>query len=142
MVREKDICWEYAEKLDGNKVKCKFCQRVLNGGISRLKHHLSRLPSKGVNPCSKVRDDVTDKVRTIIASKEEVKETSSSSKKQKFVEVKSPPVNVSPVKALMSLETPSPIQKVYPNVTPMAPSSMNNQENAEKHCFVLFREQD
>ncbi|KAL6132110.1 hypothetical protein ACLB2K_070481 [Fragaria x ananassa] len=140
MVREKDTCWEYAEKLDGNKVKCKFCQRVLNGGISRLKHHLSRLPSKGVNPCSKVRDDVTDKVRTIIASKEEVKETSSSSKKKKFVEVKSPPVNVSPVKALMSMETPSPIQKVYPNVTPMAPLSMNNQENAERSIALFFFE--
>ncbi|XP_050386685.1 uncharacterized protein LOC126803001 [Argentina anserina] len=140
MVREKDICWEYAEKLDGNKVKCKFCQRVLNGGISRLKHHLSRLPSKGVNPCSKVRDDVTDKVRTIIASKEGVKETSSSSKKQKFVEVKSPPVNVPPVKALISIETPSPIQKVYPNVTPMAPSSLNNQENAERSIALFFFE--
>ena len=47
-------------KLDAN-----FSLRVLNGGISRLKHHLSRLPSKGVNPCSKVRDDVTDRVRSI-----------------------------------------------------------------------------
>lgn len=140
MVREKDICWEYAEKLDGNKVKCKFCQRILNGGISRLKHHLSRLPSKGVNPCSKVRDDVTDKVRNIIASKEEVKETSSSSKKQKFTEVKSPPVNVSPGKALMSVETTSPIQKVFPNVTPMAPSSLNSQENAERSIALFFFE--
>lgn len=71
MVREKDICWEYAEKLDGNKVKCKFCSRVLNGGISRLKHHLSRLPSKGVNPCAKVRDDVTDRVRSILSAKDD-----------------------------------------------------------------------
>ncbi|KAJ8747951.1 hypothetical protein K2173_001425 [Erythroxylum novogranatense] len=63
----KDVCWEYAEKLDGNKVKCRFCQRVLNGGISRLKHHLSRLPSKGVNPCSKVRDDVTDRAPSPVA---------------------------------------------------------------------------
>ncbi|OAY77946.1 hypothetical protein ACMD2_08264 [Ananas comosus] len=53
MVREKDVCWEYCEKMDGNKVRCKFCQKVLNGGISRLKFHLSRLPSKGVHPCSK-----------------------------------------------------------------------------------------
>ena len=82
MVREKDVCWEYAEKLDGNKVKCKFCLRVLNGGISRLKHHLSRLPSKGVNPCSKVRDDVANRVRAIIASKEDIKEPSGA-KKQK-----------------------------------------------------------
>ncbi|PKI63463.1 hypothetical protein CRG98_016130, partial [Punica granatum] len=92
VVREKDVCWEYADKLDGNKVRCKFCLRVLNGGISRLKHHLSRLPSKGVNPCSKVRDDVTDRVRAILATKEEVRESPSATKKQKLAvpEAKSP----------------------------------------------------
>ncbi|PON96897.1 Ribonuclease H-like domain containing protein [Trema orientale] len=138
LVREKDVCWEYAEKLDGNKVRCKFCLRVLNGGISRLKHHLSRLPSKGVNPCSKVRDDVTDRVRAIIASKEEVKETSSS-KKQKLVEVKSPG-NVSASKVLVGPEMTSPMAKVFPSVTPMAPPSLNNQENAERSIALFFFE--
>ena len=138
VVREKDVCWEYAEKLDGNKVRCQFCLRVLNGGISRLKHHLSRLPSKGVNPCSKVRDDVTDRVRAIIASKEEVKETSST-KKQKLVEVKSP-ANVAATKSLLATEVTSPIAKVFPTVTPMAPPSLNNQENAERSIALLFFE--
>lgn len=142
MVREKDVCWEYAEKLDGNKVRCKFCQRVLNGGISRLKHHLSRFPSKGVNPCSKVRDDVTDRVRNIIASKEEVKEISSV-KKQKLVEVKSPG-NLSATKDLLSLETTSPIVKIFPTSTtginPLTPTSTNNQENAERSIALLFFE--
>lgn len=142
MVREKDVCWEYAEKLDGNKVRCKFCQRVLNGGISRLKHHLSRFPSKGVNPCSKVRDDVTDRVRNIIASKEEVKEISSV-KKQKLVEVKSPG-NLSATKDLLSLETTSPIVKIFPTSTtgnnPLTPTSTNNQENAERSIALFFFE--
>ncbi|CAJ2667547.1 unnamed protein product [Trifolium pratense] len=138
MVREKDVCWEYAEKLDGNKVKCKFCQRVLNGGISRLKHHLSRFPSKGVNPCSKVRDDVTDRVRNIIASKEEVKETSSV-KKQKVSEVISPGSH-SATKALIPLETGSPIGKMFPTSNPMTPSSINNQENAERSIALFFFE--
>lgn len=138
VVREKDVCWEYAEKLDGNKVRCKFCLRVLNGGISRLKHHLSRLPSKGVNPCSKVRDDVTDRVRAIIASKEDVKETSST-KKQKLVEVKSPG-NVSASKALASTDTTSLVAKVFPAVTPIAPPSLNSQENAERSIALFFFE--
>lgn len=138
MVREKDVCWEYAEKLDGNKVKCKFCQRVLNGGISRLKHHLSRFPSKGVNPCSKVRDDVTDRVRNIIASKEEVKETSSV-KKQKVSEVISPGSH-SATKALISLDTTPPIGKMFPSSNPMTPSSTNNQENAERSIALFFFE--
>lgn len=138
VVREKDVCWEYAEKLDGNKVRCKFCQRVLNGGISRLKHHLSRFPSKGVNPCSKVRDDVTDRVRGIIASKEEVKEISSS-KKQKIAEVKSPS-NLSATKALVSLDVASPVMKIFPTGNPMTPSSTNNQENAERSIALFFFE--
>lgn len=142
VVREKDVCWEYAEKLDGNKVKCKFCQRVLNGGISRLKHHLSRFPSKGVNPCSKVRDDVTDRVRGIIASKEEVKETTSSVKKPKLsvAEVKSPG-SLSATKAVISLDAISPIVKIFPSGgNPMTPSSANNQENAERSIALFFFE--
>lgn len=141
MVRERDVCWEYAEKLDGNKVKCKFCHRVLNGGISRLKHHLSRLASKGVNPCSKVRDDVSDRVRAIIASKEENRE-SSSVKKQRITEVK-PPDNVSMnvCKSFMPSEAVvSPVAKVFPTISPMNSLSSNNQENAERSIALFFFE--
>ncbi|CAD6254114.1 unnamed protein product [Miscanthus lutarioriparius] len=73
-VRERDACWEYCDKLDGNKVRCRFCHKVLNGGICRLKFHLSQIPSKGVNPCTKVKEDVIDKVKAIISAKEEYKE--------------------------------------------------------------------
>ncbi|GJN38154.1 hypothetical protein PR202_gb27170 [Eleusine coracana subsp. coracana] len=73
-VRERDVCWEYCDKLEGNKVRCRFCNKVLNGGISRLKFHLSQIPSKGVNPCTKVKEDVIEHVKSIIAAKEEHKE--------------------------------------------------------------------
>ncbi|XP_077252158.1 uncharacterized protein LOC143891551 isoform X2 [Tasmannia lanceolata] len=139
VVREKDVCWEYCEKLEGNKVKCKFCLRVLNGGISRLKHHLSRLPSKGVHPCSKVRDDVTDRVRSIIALKEEGKEANSV-KKQRLAETKSP-VNISGTsKALMSIETPSPIVKLFPSGSSIGPYSSFDRENAERSIALFFFE--
>ncbi|XP_022738400.1 uncharacterized protein LOC111291085 isoform X2 [Durio zibethinus] len=138
MVREKDVCWEYAEKLDGNKVRCKFCLRVLNGGISRLKHHLSRLPSKGVNPCSKVRDDVTDRVKAIISSKEEIKETSSV-KKQKIAEARSP-ANISTSSKIIPLEASSPVAKVFATVSPMAPSTLSNQDNVERSIALFFFE--
>ncbi|XP_019195488.1 PREDICTED: uncharacterized protein LOC109189168 isoform X2 [Ipomoea nil] len=140
MVREKDVCWEYAEKLDGNKVRCKFCLRVLNGGISRLKHHLSRLPSKGVNPCTKVRDDVSDRVRAIIASKEEAKEISEANNKHKLVEAKSP-VNMSVGKALVCLEpAASPIGKYFSPVTQPIPTWGSNEENAERSIALFFFE--
>lgn len=73
-MRERDACWEYCDKLDGNKVRCRFCHKVLNGGISRLKFHLSQIPSKGVNPCTKVKEDVVDRVKAVISAKEEYKE--------------------------------------------------------------------
>lgn len=141
VVREKDICWEYAEKLDGNKVRCKFCLRVLNGGISRLKHHLSRLPSKGVNPCSKVRDDVTDRVRAILATREEGKESPSATKKQKMAvpEAKSP-VNNSVNKSLVQMEVSPAMGKVFSPVSPIGSSSLSNQENAERSIALFFFE--
>ncbi|KAK9059637.1 hypothetical protein SSX86_020341 [Deinandra increscens subsp. villosa] len=138
MVREKDVCWEYAEKLDGNKVKCKFCLRILNGGISRLKHHLSRLPSKGVNPCSKVRDDVTDKVLAILASKDDNNEAPLT-KKRKREEPRSP-VNIPPNRGLVILETQSPIAKMFPNITQNMPSHISDQENAERSIALFFFE--
>ncbi|KAH7538151.1 hypothetical protein FEM48_Zijuj03G0168600 [Ziziphus jujuba var. spinosa] len=105
----------------------------------KLKHHLSRLPSKGVNPCSKVRDDVTDRVRAIIASKDDVKETPSA-KKPKLVEVKSPP-NVSASKPLISVDSASPVVKAFSTVSPVAPPhSFNNQENAERSIALFFFE--
>lgn len=139
MVREKDVCWEYADKLDGNKVRCKFCLRVLNGGISRLKHHLSRLPSKGVNPCSKVRDDVTDRVRAIIATKEEIREIPLA-KKPKLAETSSLG-SVPPCKPLLFVETPSPIAKVLPAFSQIeSSSSLGDQESAEESIALFFFE--
>ncbi|XP_058096049.1 uncharacterized protein LOC131241284 [Magnolia sinica] len=138
MVREKDVCWEYAEKLEGNKVKCKFCLRILNGGISRLKHHLSRLPSKGVHPCSKVRDDVTDKVRAIIAMKEEGKEAASA-KKQRLAESKSPG-NISAIKALTSIEMTPPIMKIFPSGPTVVPQPSSDRESAERSIALFFFE--
>ncbi|XP_052179281.1 uncharacterized protein LOC127792687 isoform X2 [Diospyros lotus] len=138
MVREKDVCWEYADKLDGNKVRCKFCGRVLNGGISRLKHHLSRLPSKGVNPCTKVRDDVTDRVRAIIVTKEDIKETPTV-KKQKPTEAKAP-VSTSASKALLLIDAASPISKLFPSTLQMGFSHTNDQENAERSIALFFFE--
>ncbi|GAB4826290.1 hypothetical protein Ancab_040356 [Ancistrocladus abbreviatus] len=138
VVREKDVCWEYADKLDGNKVRCKFCSRVLNGGISRLKNHLSRLPSKGVNPCNKVRDDVTERVRLIIAAKEDGREPVVT-KRPKLGESNSPS-NISASKPLLCLETPSPIAKVFPSLAQLGCSSSNDQENAERSIALFFFE--
>lgn len=137
MVREKDVCWEYADRLDGNKVRCKFCSRILNGGISRLKHHLSRLPSKGVNPCSKVRDDVSDRVRAILAAKEDVKETSVP-KKRRLLDGSSP-INIQCSKHVC-LETPGSNTKVFSSLSQNDSCPSDDQENAERSIALFFFE--
>ncbi|KAG0498140.1 hypothetical protein HPP92_002831 [Vanilla planifolia] len=119
VVREKDVCWEFCERLEGNKVRCKFCLKVLNGGISRLKFHLSRLPSKGVHPCSKVRDEVTDRVKAIIALKEEGKEAAGA-KKLRLTETKSPGMISSP-KMLLPMDTMNQMTKLFPATTAARP---------------------
>ncbi|XWS48509.1 hypothetical protein CRYUN_Cryun13aG0084000 [Craigia yunnanensis] len=101
----------------------------------QLKHHISRLPSKGVNPCSKVRDDVADMVRATISSKEEIKETSSV-KKQKIADAKSPG-NISANSKIIPLEASSLVEKVFLTISPVAPSSLSNQENVER-SIALF----
>ncbi|XP_010539480.1 PREDICTED: uncharacterized protein LOC104813546, partial [Tarenaya hassleriana] len=139
MVREKDMCWEFADKLDGNKVRCKFCSRVLNGGISRLKHHLSRLPSKGVNPCTKVRDDVTDRVRAILSAKDDARE-SPSTKKLKTPELKPSPGNLPVSRPLIPLDAVSSAAKVFPTILQPLPSCSNNQEIAARSIALFFFE--
>ncbi|XP_010510894.1 PREDICTED: uncharacterized protein LOC104787085 isoform X2 [Camelina sativa] len=140
MVREKDICWEYAEKLDGNKVKCKFCSRVLNGGISRLKHHLSRLPSKGVNPCAKVRHDVTDRVRSILSAKDDPKDSPLTNTTDKPPQVKPPP-SLPPPESDVTLSSAS---KLFPTssnlLLPQSSSSPTAQETAERSISLFFLE--
>ncbi|MBA0722619.1 hypothetical protein Golax_003278 [Gossypium laxum] len=38
-----DYGWRWGEPVEGgcNNVKCKFCERVIKGGITRLKEHLA-----------------------------------------------------------------------------------------------------
>ncbi|CAN1310028.1 hypothetical protein LINPERPRIM_LOCUS27924 [Linum perenne] len=50
----KDPGWEYATDIEGDskKTKCKFCSKVLSGGIFRFKHHLART-KENVEPCLK-----------------------------------------------------------------------------------------
>lgn len=139
MVREKDICWEFADRLEGNKVRCKFCERILNGGISRLKHHLSRLPSKGVNPCTKVRDDVSDKVREIITSREDTRETSIV-KKPKLPEFTPFAASISTGKALMAVEAAPVTGKVFSSTMALSSSSRSDHESAERSIALFFFE--
>jgi len=54
-----DVGWEYGVLVDANnkdKVKCKFCERVFQGGIYRLKQHVAH-EGKNVRKCRDSTDE-------------------------------------------------------------------------------------
>ena len=54
-----DPAWKHCVSVDGKtrKLKCKYCEKVLTGGVYRLKHHLAGT-SKDVGACVSVPEDV------------------------------------------------------------------------------------
>ncbi|CAN1170222.1 hypothetical protein LINPERHAP2_LOCUS28863 [Linum perenne] len=71
----RDPGWEYATDIDGDskKTKCKFCSKVLTGGIFRFKHHLART-KENVEPCLSVPDDVRKQMLDVLDLNLEAKE--------------------------------------------------------------------
>nr|CAN77268.1 hypothetical protein VITISV_032497 [Vitis vinifera] len=45
MASKHDIGWEHAEPVDGSRrtTKCKYCEKVIHGGITRLKQHIAHI---------------------------------------------------------------------------------------------------
>ncbi|XP_028077473.1 uncharacterized protein LOC114279431 [Camellia sinensis] len=54
-----DIGWKFGIPLENNrhKIRCKFCGKELNGGITRLKQHLAHMKGQ-VAPCANVSGEV------------------------------------------------------------------------------------
>ncbi|XP_042519158.1 uncharacterized protein LOC122092925 [Macadamia integrifolia] len=76
MGRQKEKFWQHAEQLDSLHFKCKFCEKQVYGGVTRLKYHLAKVSGHDVASCEKVSDDV--QAKALLAINYE-----SSSKKQK-----------------------------------------------------------
>ena len=45
MASKHDIGWEHAEPVGGSRrtTKCKYCGKVIHGGITRLKQHIAHI---------------------------------------------------------------------------------------------------
>jgi hypothetical protein len=50
-----DVGWQYDIEIDKNsrKVLCKYCKKIISGGIFRFKHHLT-CTRKDVESCQQV----------------------------------------------------------------------------------------
>ena len=63
MASKHDIGWEHAEPIgDSRTTKCKYCGKVIHGGITILKLHIAHI-SKQVEGCPHVPVEVSHSVR-------------------------------------------------------------------------------
>lgn len=67
-----DIGWKYGSPVeeDGRKIKCKFCEKTVTGGIYRLKHHLAGT-QKDVGACRAVPEEVKKEIWEIVVGLQE-----------------------------------------------------------------------
>ena len=67
MPRDIDPAWSFGEAVENNrlKIKCKFCGKVTNGGITRFKHHLGHI-SGNVAGCTEVPREVREQMKALV----------------------------------------------------------------------------
>ena len=75
MVSKHDIGWEHAKLVGGSRrtTKCKYCSKVIHGGIIRLKQHIAHI-FRQVEwcPCETVKMSQSVRQHMFDASKERV----------------------------------------------------------------------
>ncbi|KAG6519356.1 hypothetical protein ZIOFF_022849 [Zingiber officinale] len=71
-----DPGWEHGYDVVGNsrKVKCKYCDKIVNGGIFRFKHHLA-CTRRDAEACISVPDDVKKKMLSLVCRIAQASET-------------------------------------------------------------------
>ena len=63
MASKHDIGWEHTEPLGGNKrtSKCKYCGKVIHGGITGLKQYIAHISGQ-VEGCRSVPTEVSQSI--------------------------------------------------------------------------------
>ena len=69
MASKHDIGWEHAKPLGGNRrtPKCKYCGKVIHGGITRLKQHIAHISGQ-VEGCRSVPAKVSQSIRLYMSN--------------------------------------------------------------------------
>jgi len=70
-----DVGWQHGIDIDKNsrKVQCKYCQKIINGGIFSFKQHLT-CTRKDVEPCQQVSENVKQMILGILVKNLEATE--------------------------------------------------------------------
>ena len=68
-----DLAWKHCVSVDGKtrNLRCKYCDKVLTGGVYRLKHHLAGT-SKDVGACVSVPEDVKKSMMDIVVNLQQI----------------------------------------------------------------------
>ena len=63
------IGWEHAKPFSGNRrtPKCKYCEKVIHGGITRLKQYIAHI-SEQVVGCRSVPAEVSQSIRLYMSN--------------------------------------------------------------------------
>jgi hypothetical protein len=77
-----DVGWQHGIDIDKNskKVQCKYCQKIISGGIFRFKQHLA-CTRKDVEPCQQVPENVKQMILGVL-----VKNLEATEKKRKALQ--------------------------------------------------------
>ena len=64
MALKHDFGWEHVEPFGDNRrtPKCKYCRKVIHGGITRLKQHIAHI-SRQVEGCQSVPAEVSQSIK-------------------------------------------------------------------------------
>jgi hypothetical protein len=70
-----DVGWQHGIDVDKNsrKVLCKYCQKIISGGIFRFKQHLACI-RKDVEPCQQVPENVKQMILGVLVKNLEATE--------------------------------------------------------------------
>lgn len=67
MAPKQDIGWQYADLVGVDKrvVRCRFCMKVIHGGITRFKQHIAHIAGQ-VEACPEAPPEVTQMIKTCL----------------------------------------------------------------------------
>ena len=71
-----DPAWKYADLVDlsnRDRFKCRFCDKISNAGVYRVKHHLAG-GFQNVTSCPKCPPEVRQEIRDFMSQKKSMKE--------------------------------------------------------------------
>jgi hypothetical protein len=65
-----------------NSLKCKFCDKICHGGITRIKYHLAKVPKSGVAKCPNVPYEVLEELLNLLTKKSDEKQRKTREKEE------------------------------------------------------------